>query len=168
MNQKHRYTRVSKSPPLIQIAAGTGAAEQPTEPLGIKIQNITTSSPTSNNISTISIAFDVRNHNQNTILLEGLNYNLYHGNQHIVAGSIGSQLISDIFQSQSEYPIIGNGFLVLKDKQRFEKGGETENELLNNIPNENPHYIINGTVYYKQISNIQAYGGTQQFDVTFP
>ena len=88
-----------QSTPLIQIAAAAAAAEQTTEPLSIKIQNITAGNPTSNNISTISIAFEIRNHNQNTILLEGLNYNLYQDNNLIVTGSIGSQLISDIFQS---------------------------------------------------------------------
>ena len=66
---KSQLQKFSKSPPpLIQIAAAA-AAEKPTEPLSIKIQNITAGNPTSNNISTISIAFDVRNHNQNTILL---------------------------------------------------------------------------------------------------
>ena len=153
---------------LMQVAVAQ--QQQPTKPLYIKIKNITTDNPTDDNISTISIAFDIRNPNQNTILLEGLNYNLYSGNIRIITGSIGSQLISDIFQSQSEYPIIGNGFLVLKDKQNFEKDSETggNGESFNNILKENAHYVINGTVYYKQISNIQSYGGTQQFEDTFP
>ena len=153
---------------LMQVAVAQ--QQQPTKPLYIKIKNITTDNPTDDNISTISIAFDIRNPNQNTILLEGLNYNLYSGNIRIISGSIGSQLISDIFQSQSEYPIIGNGFLVLKDKQNFEKDSETggNGESFNNILKENAHYVINGTVYYKQISNIQSYGGTQQFEDTFP
>jgi len=153
---------------LMQVAVAQ--QQQPTKPLYIKIKNITADYPTHDNISTISIAFDIRNPNQNTILLEGLNYNLYSGNIRIITGSIGSQLISDIFQSQSEYPIIGNGFLVLKDKQNFEKDSETggNSESFNNILNGNAHYVINGTVYYKQISNIQSYGGTQQFEGTFP
>jgi hypothetical protein len=153
---------------LIQVAETQ--QQQPTKPLHIKIKNITADNPIEDNISTISIAFDIRNPNQNTILLEGLNYNLYSGNIRIITGSIGSQLISDIFQSQSEYPIIGNGFLVLKDKQNFEKDSETggNSESFNNILNGNAHYVINGTVYYKQISNIQSYGGTQQFEGTFP
>lgn len=153
---------------LMQVAVAQ--QQQPTKPLYIKIKNITADYPTDDNISTISIAFDIRNPNQNTILLEGLNYNLYSGNIRIITGSIGSQLISDIFQSQSEYPIIGNGFLVLKDKQNFEKDSETggNSESFNNILNGNAHYVINGTVYYKQISNIQSYGATQQFEGTFP
>jgi hypothetical protein len=165
---KSHLQKLSKSPPPIQIAAAAPTAEQPTEPLSIKIQNVTAGNPTSNNMSTISIAFDIRNHNQNTILLEGLNYNLYYGDHRIVAGSIGSQLISDIFQSQSEYPIIGKGFLVLKDKQTFEEGSEDDKESFSDILKGNAHYMVNGTVYYKQISNIQAYGGTQQFEATFP
>jgi hypothetical protein len=152
---------------LIQVAVAQ--QQQPTKPLDIKIKNITANNPTDDNISTISIAFDIRNPNQNTILLEGLNYNLYSGNSRIITGSIGSQLISDIFQSQSEYPIIGNGFMVLKDKQNFEKDSETGNsESFNNILNGNAHYVVNGTVYYKQISNIQSYGGIQQFEGTVP
>jgi hypothetical protein len=153
---------------LIQVAMAQ--QQQPTKPLYIKIKNITADNPTDDNISTISIAFDIRNPNQNTILLEGLNYNMYSGNIRIITGSIGSQLISDIFQSQSEYPIIGNGFLVLKDKQNFEKDSEAggNSESFNNILKGNAHYVINGTIYYKQISNIQSYGGTQQFEGTFP
>jgi hypothetical protein len=162
---KSHLKKFSKSP-LMQ----TAVAEHSTEPLSIKVQNITAvSNPTNKNISTIFIAFDIRNHNQNTMLLEGLNYNLYYNNHLIVTGSIGSQLVSDIFQSKSEFPIVGNGSLVLKDKQKFEKGSsEIGNEAFNNILSGNAHQLINGTVFYKQISNIQSYGGTQQFEATFP
>lgn len=161
-SQLHKFTKS----PLIQ----TAIAEHSPEPLSIKIQNITAiSNPINNNILTISIAFDIRNHNQNTILLEGLNYNLYYNNHRIVTGSIGSQLVSDIFQSKSEFPIVGNSSLVLKDKQKFEKGsGEIDNEAFTNILRGNSHQLINGTMFYKQISNIQSHGGTQQFEATFP
>lgn len=152
--------------PVIQ----TAVAEHSTEPLSIKVQNITVvSNPINNNTSTILIAFDIRNHNQNTMLLEGLNYNLYYNNHLMVAGSIGSQLVGDIFQSKSEFPIVENGSLVLKDKQNFEKdSSEIDNEAFNNILSGNAHHLINGTVFYRQISNIQSYGGTQQFEITFP
>ena len=103
------------------------------------------------------------------MLFEGLNYNLYYNNHLIVTGSIGSQLVSEIFQSKSEFPIVGNGSLVLKDNQKFEKGSsEIDNEEYNSILSGNAHQLINGTVFYKQISNIQSYGGTQQFEATFP
>jgi hypothetical protein len=165
-NEPESHLSKFSKPPLIQ----TAAAEHSTEPLSIRVQNITAvSNPINNNISTIFISFDIRNHNKNTMLLEGLNYNLYHNNQLIVTGSIGSQLVSDIFQSKSEFPIVGNGSLVLKDKQKFERGSsETDNEAFNNILSGNTHQLINGTVFYKQISNIQSYGGTQQFEATFP
>ncbi len=161
-SQLHKF---SKSP-LIQ----TALAEHSSEPMSIKIQNITAvSNPINNNTLTIFIAFDIRNHNKNTILLEGLNYNLYYNNHLIVRGSIGSQLVSDIFQSKSEFPIVGNSSLVLKDKQKFEKGsGEMDNEVFINILSGNAYQLINGTVFYKQISNIQSYGGTQPFEATSP
>lgn len=161
-SQLHKFS----NSPLIQ----TALAEHSSEPLSIKIQNITAvSNPINNNILTIFIAFDIRNHNQNTILLEGLNYNLYYNNHLIVTGSIGSQFVSDIFQSTSEFPIIGNSSLVIKDKQKFEKGsGEMDNEAFVNILSGNAHQLINGTVFYKQISNIQSYGGTQPFEATYP
>ncbi len=157
--------KFSKSP-LIQ----TALAEHSTDPLSITIQNLTAvSNPTNNNTLTFFIAFDIRNHNQNTILLEGLNYNMYYNNYPIITGSIGSQLVSDIFQSKSEFPIVGNDSLVLKDSQKFEKGSsEIDNEVFTNILIGNSHQLVNGTVFYKQISNIQSYGGTQQFEATFP
>jgi hypothetical protein len=37
-----------------------------------------------------------------------------------------------------------NGFLVLKDKQKFEKGSETVNESFISILNGNAHYTVNG------------------------
>jgi hypothetical protein len=161
-SQSHKFS-IS---PLVQ----TALAEHSTEPLSVKIQNITAvSNPINNSTSTIFVAFDIRNHDQNTILLEGLNYNMYYDNHRIVTGSIGSQLVRDIFQSKSEFPIVGNGSLVLKDSQKFEKGSsETDNEAFTNILNGNAHQLVNGTVFYKQISNIQSYGGTQQFEATFP
>jgi predicted house-cleaning NTP pyrophosphatase (Maf/HAM1 superfamily) len=101
--------------------------------------------------------------------LEGLNYNMYYNNHSIVRGSIGSQLVSDIFQSKSEFPVVGNGSLVLKDSQKFEKGSsKIDNEAFTNILGGDAHQLVNGTVFYKQISNIQSYGGTQQFEATFP
>jgi hypothetical protein len=64
---------------------------------------------------------------------------------------------------------VGNGSLVLKDSQKFEKGrSEMDNEAFTNILIGNSHQLINGTVFYKQISKIQSYGGTQQFEATFP
>ena|SRR5919112_91644 len=159
----------SAKPPLPQLIQIAAAAEQSTKPLSIKIKSITTEvSAINNNFSTISIAFEIRNHNQNTVLLEGLNYKLFYNNHSLVTGSIGSQLISDIFQSQSEFPVIGNGYLVLKDTQKFENGSELDNESFKSTPNGNSQYTINGTVYYRQISNIQAYGGIQQFESVFP
>ncbi len=150
---KSQLQKFFKLPPLIQTAI---AAEYSVEPLNVKVKNITATANTINNsTSTISIAFDIKNNNQNTILLEGLNYNLYYNNHLIITGSIGSQLISDIFQSKSEFPVLGNSSLALKDKQRFDKGSsETGNELFSNILKANSHYKINGTVFYKQISNI--------------
>jgi hypothetical protein len=161
-SQMHRFSKI----PLIQ----TALAEHSTEPLIVKIQNITAiNNPINNSTLTIFIAFDIKNHNQNTVLLEGLNYNMYHNNHSIVRGSIGSQLVSDIFQSKSEFPIVGNGSLVLKDSQKIEKGNsKTDNEVFTNILGGNSHLLVNGTVFYKQISNIQSYGGTQQFEATFP
>jgi hypothetical protein len=162
-----QFQKYFKLPPPIQTAI---AAEYSAEPLNVKVKYITATANTINdNTSTIFIAFDIKNNNQNTILLEGLNYNLYYNNHLIITGSIGSQLISDIFQSRSEFPVLGNASIELKDKQGFDKGSnDTDNELFSNILKANANYTINGTVFYKQISNIQAYGGTQQFETSFP
>ncbi len=78
----------------IQIAL----AEQSNKSLEIKIKNITANNAINNNVSTLHIVFDVINPNQNTMLLEGITYNVYSGNHRIIAGDIGNQVINDVFQ----------------------------------------------------------------------
>ncbi len=126
----------------IQIAL----AEQSNKSLEIKIKNITANNAINNNVSTLHIVFDVINPNQNTMLLEGITYNVYSGNHRIIAGDIGNQVINDVFQSQSEFPIIENHSLLLKDIQKFQKGSEINNELFNNILKGKAHFMVNGTL----------------------
>ena len=65
-NEADSHLHSFSNSPIIQ----TALAEHSSKPLSIKIQNITAvSNPIKNNTLTIFIAFDIRNHNQNTILL---------------------------------------------------------------------------------------------------
>lgn len=146
----------------------TALAEQSNKSLEIKIKNITADNAINNNVSSLHIVFDVINPNQNTMLLEGITYNVYSNNHHIITGDIGNQIINDVFQSQSEFPIIKNSSLLLKDVQKFQKGSEINNELFNSILKGQAHFLINGTLSLRQTTDTQDIGGNQQFKLVFP
>lgn len=143
-------------------------AETSVKPLNIKIKNITADKSLGNNESNLHIVFEIKNPNQNSMLLEGINYDLYSKNHHIISGSIGNQVLNDVVQSQSEFPILGNSSLSLKDMQTIQNGEKIDNNLFNNIVKGNANYLVNGTIFYRQTTDVQDTGGIQQFKVFFP
>lgn len=144
------------------------SAEISTKPLDIKIKNITADNATGNNKSNLHIAFNITNPNQNSMLLEGLNYDLYSKNHHIISGSIGNPVINDVFQSQAEFPILGKSSLSFKDIQTIQKSENIDNNLFNDIVKGNASYLVNGTLFYRQTTDIQDTGGIQLFKLVFP
>lgn len=143
-------------------------AETSAKPLEIKIKNMTTNKSLDNNKSNLHIVFEIKNPNQNSMLLEGINYDIYSKNHHIISGSIGNQVLNDVVQSQSEFPILGNSSLSLKDMQTIQNGDNIDNNLFNNIVKGNTSYLVNGTIFYRQTTDIQDTGGIQQFKLVFP
>jgi LEA14-like dessication related protein len=143
-------------------------AETSVKPLDIKIKNITADKSLGNNESNFHIVFEIKNPNQNSMLLEGINYDIYSKNHHIISGSIGNQVLNDVVQSQSEFPILGNSSQSLKDMQTIQNGENIGNNLFNNIVKGNTSYLINGTIFYRQTTDIQDTGGIQQFKLVFP
>jgi LEA14-like dessication related protein len=59
-------------------------------PLEIKIKSITVNK-TSDNTARFGAAFDVHNPIQNTILLDGIQYNVYSDNLRIISGDFGTE-----------------------------------------------------------------------------
>src|SRR5215472_12472149 len=77
------------------------------KPLEIKIKSIT-ANKTSVNTAILELALNVHNPNQDTVLLDGLHYNITSDNLPIKSGDIGTETQLDVVRGQSAFPIIGD------------------------------------------------------------
>ena len=68
-------------------------------------------------LANIQVAFDVHNPNTNTMILDGVSYNVYVNNILMTSGNIGTEAPEDVIRSQNGFPIIGNSTVTLKDTQ---------------------------------------------------
>jgi flagellar basal body-associated protein FliL len=97
--------------------ASTAAAALATNvaPLDIKIKNVVVNKTNDEKSANIQVAFDVHNPNTNTMILDGIRYNVYVDNALITSGNIGTEAPEDVIRSQQGFPIIGNSIVTLKD-----------------------------------------------------
>ena len=78
------------------------------KPIDIKVKNVASKTFDNKNTTTIQVAFDVHNPNANTMILDGVHYNLYVKNVLIASGDIGAEAPEDIIRSQNGFPVIAN------------------------------------------------------------
>lgn len=138
------------------------------KPIDIKIRNVAPFKAFNNkSANTLQVAFDVHNPNTNTMILDGIHYNLYVKNVHITSGDIGAEAPEDVIRSQSGFPIIANSTVTLKDTQAIHRNNVNA-ITWENIAEGKANYIINGTYSYRQTAGLQASGGANQFSLAFP
>jgi LEA14-like dessication related protein len=136
------------------------------KPIDIKIKSVAPFKASNNkSAATLQVAFDVHNPNTNTMILDGIHYNLYVKNVHITSGDIGTEAPEDIIRSQNGFPIIANSTVTLKNTQAINNVNAITWE---NIAEGKANYIINGTYSYRQTAGLQASGGANQFSLAFP
>lgn len=148
------------------IYAPTAAAIT-VKPIDIKIKNVASKTFDNKSIATIQVAFDVHNPNANTMILDGIHYNLYVKNVLIASGDIGIEAPEDIIRSQNGFPVIANSTVTLKGTQTIHRNNMNVISW-NNIAEGKANYVINGTYSYRQTADLQASGGANQFSLTFP
>ena len=119
------------------------------------------------NTATLQVAFDVHNPNANTMILDGIHYNLYVKNVLITSGDIGTEAPEDVIRSQNGFPVIANSTVTLKDTQAIHRNN-MNTITWDNIAEGKTNYVINGTYSYRQTAGLQASGGANQFSLTFP
>src|SRR5689334_9070283 len=77
------------------------AAAITVKPIYIRAKTVASEAIDNRSTATIRIAFDVHNPNTNTMILDGIHYNLYINNVPIASGNIGTEAPEDIIRSQN-------------------------------------------------------------------
>ena len=145
----------------------SSAAAMTAKPIDIKAKNIASKTLDDGSAVNLQVAFDVHNPHANTMILDGVHYNLYVKNVHIASGDIGTEAPEDIIRSQNGFPIIANSTVTLKDTQTIQRNN-VNTITWENIAEGKANYVINGTYSYRQTAGLQASGGANQFSLTFP
>src|SRR5918912_1462305 len=102
-------------------AAAAAAPAANVAPMDIKIKNVVVNKTNDEKSANLQVAFDVHNPNTNTMILDGIRYNVYVNNALITSGNIGTEAPEDVIRSESGFPIIGNSVVTLKDTQTVQK-----------------------------------------------
>lgn len=157
--------------------ASTAAAASATNvaPLDIKIKDVIVNKTNNEKSANLQVAFDVHNPNTNTMILDGIRYNVYVNNALITPGNIGTEAPEDVIRSQQGFPIIGSSVVTLKDSQIVQKNNINaaawDKIMVAGVgaaAGAKVSYVINGTYSFRQTANLQASGGINEFNLKFP
>ena len=136
-------------------------------PIDIKVKNVVANKTADKNAVNIKVAFDIHNPNSNTMILDGIRYNVYVNNILMTSGNIGTEAPEDVIRSQQGFPIIGNSTETLKDTHTIQRNN-INTVSWDKMIEAKTSYVIKGTYSYRQTANLQASGGANQFSLTFP
>jgi hypothetical protein len=152
-----------------QTTAIIGSASAITvAPIDIKVKNVVTNKTNDEKTANVQIAFDVHNPNTNTMILDGIRYNVYVNNNLMTSGNIGTEAPEDVIRSQQGFPIIGNSTVTLKDIQPVQRNNMNAASWDKMVVDGKASYVIKGTYSYRQTANLEASGGAKEFSLTFP
>jgi len=147
-------------------ANNTGSPTNTTvSPLTISIKDIVPSQ-ISNHSAIMRVSFNATNPNKGTAILEAVAYDILADGKRIVSGTIGTRLEGFVSSSAGIYPIVGDGSVVLKDSQLFQKDNSTAN-VWNRVVEGKANYVVTGTMSYREISSLQASSTDAPFRLVF-
>jgi LEA14-like dessication related protein len=152
-------------------AAAAASPAANVAPIDLKIKNVVVNKTNDEKSANVQVAFDVRNPNTNTMILDGIRYNVYVNNALITSDNIGTEAPEDVIRSESGFPIIGNSVVSLKDTQAVQKNNinaASWDKVVAGAAATKTSYLINGTYSYRQTANLEASGGVKEFSLTFP
>ena len=115
-----------------------------------------------NHSATIHVSFNATNPNKGTAILEAIEYDILADGKRIVSGTIGTRLEGFVASSAGIYPIVGDGSVILKDSQLFQKTNSTANTW-NRVVEGKADYVVTGTMSYREISSLQASSTDRNF-----
>ena len=134
-------------------------------PLTISIKDIVPNQ-INNHSATIQVSFNATNPNKATAILEEIAYDIMADGKRIVSGTIGTRLEGFVASSAGIYPIVGDGSVVLKDSQIFQKNNSTAN-VWKRVVEGKANYVVTGTMSYREISSLQASSTDRNFRLVF-
>ena len=94
--------------------------------------------------------------------MEAIEYDILADGKRIVSGTIGSRLEGFVASSAGIYPIVGDGSVILKDSQIFQKNKSTA-DAWNRVVEGKANYVVTGTMSYREISSLQASSTDRNF-----
>jgi hypothetical protein len=134
-------------------------------PLMLSVKSIVPSQ-LNDHLASIGISFNATNPNRGTAILEAIEYHILVDNKIVSLGTIGERLEGFLASSAGIYPIIGDGSVILKDKQLFQKNNSTA-IIWNKVIEGKANYIVIGTMSYRQISSLQASSIDKDFRLVY-
>lgn len=135
-------------------------------PLALSIKSIAPNE-INNHLASIHISFNATNPNSGTVILEAIEYSIIVDDKLVASGTIGERLEGFLASSAGVYPIIGDGSVILKDNQLFQKNNSTT-MTWNKVVEGKANYVVTGTMSYRQISSLQASSTDKNFRLVFP
>ena len=103
------------------IPSPSAASAITVAPIDIKVKNVVASKTNDGKTANVKVAFNVHNPDKNTMILDGIHYNVYVNNTLMTSGNIGTEAPEDVIRSQQGFPIIGNSTVTLKDTQALQR-----------------------------------------------
>jgi len=134
-------------------------------PLTISLKDIVPNQ-INNHSANIQVSFNATNPNKATAILEAIAYDILADGKRIVSGTIGTRLEGFVASSAGIYPIVGDGSVILKDSQIFEKNNSTAN-VWKRVVEGKANYVVTGTMSYREISGLQASSTDKNFRLVF-
>jgi len=143
----------------------TGQTNTTATPLRLSIKDIVPNQ-INNHSAAIQVAFNATNPNKATAVLEAIAYDILVDGKRIASGTIGTRLEGFVESSAGIYPIVGDGSVILKDSQIYQKNNSTA-DAWNRVVEGKAHYVVTGTMSYREISSLQANATDRNFKLVF-
>jgi hypothetical protein len=118
--------------------------------------------------ATVQVAFDARNPNRSTAVLETVHYTLHVGQYQMTTGDIGVSPEGFVAGQESTFPIVGNTTVTLKDTQVAARNNLTASSW-DSMVDGTAQYRVEGSYSYRLTgSNFQTSYYEKEFTLTFP
>ena len=121
---------------------------------------------TSDNTATVKV-LAAHNPDTNTVLLDGIHYNVYVNNSAVSSGDIGMQGVIDVMRSEPEFPIISNDTIIFKDVETIHTN-EVKNDIWNIMTAGKACFTVNGTYSYRQTVDLLPQELGNEYQIMFP
>lgn len=145
---------------------GEAETEQVLDPQ-LTVKNITVSK-TNDRSADLKIAFDLRNPNKTTMILETIHYSIYVDDFRMTIGDVGTSPEGFLAGQPDVYTIVSGSTVTLRDTQQAARN-ELNAESWDKMIAGDAEYRIEGSYVYRVTgASLQTTAGERDFALTFP